>query len=396
MSTLKEVCKKMAIEEDAKFMKQFESIPVKIKVGGKEDLDPRNWDKPSKAVVASDGCGNGCIIFRCGPHLDEEINAVGSRLSDLGLDDCPEGIWVWEGIYRGITHPSTPNGPEEYDTEVDGKFLIPTAAEWSCIRTNVCPWDEKEWFKDYVSDTDFLRMSIEEEKKKDREFVFDLVKQEDKTIMAKYDLCTKQNVAALQKQEFVTNTGRNQGKTKELMESVERLAKISKEKYIDFYDFKLTNNQEPSLEGDCVAQCLNCVWLGFEGYTCTCGSPMMSMDSDRIRKEKENGEAGRQQSMKKCSACRAGLPLGSGRYHYDKGDLTIPCTHNPNTGEAYDQSTGVAQTRKLKTKWSIIDVQSMPPGANLIFVGEPQLKCECGGDRANTTHSDWCPKGETK
>ena len=24
----------------------------------------------------------------------------------------------------------------------------------------------------------------------------------------------------------------------------------------------------------------------------------------------------------------------------------------------------------------------------------PEKKCECGGEKANTTHSDWCPKFE--
>jgi len=25
---------------------------------------------------------------------------------------------------------------------------------------------------------------------------------------------------------------------------------------------------------------------------------------------------------------------------------------------------------------------------------KPKLKCECGGEKAKTTHSDWCPKYE--
>src|SRR3990167_6744841 len=95
-----------------------------------ESEDPRNWEKPSRALIASDGSGNGCILFYCGAHLEEEIRAVGQQLSDLGLDDCPDGVWVWEGVYAGITYPSSPNGPEEYDTEIRGNFREPKSFEW--------------------------------------------------------------------------------------------------------------------------------------------------------------------------------------------------------------------------------------------------------------------------
>ena len=39
------------------------------------------------------------------------------------------------------------------------------------------------------------------------------------------------------------------------------------------------------LEGDCIAQCLNCIRAGHEnGYACKCGKPQWTMDSDAIRK----------------------------------------------------------------------------------------------------------------
>ena len=381
-----------------------ETIPVEIKVGGKEDLDPRNWDKPSKAVVASDGMGNGCVLFHCGAHIDEEINSIGRALSSLGLDDCPDGVWVWEGVYRGITHPSTPNGPEEYDTECVGGFKEPDDMEWMKIRNNICPWDKDEWLKSYVSEADFLRTAIEEEKKRSygpsilQPYIADWIKQEDKAMMANYDPCIQINVAALQKQE-----------DKKLLEAAERLS--------------FANYSHNEMTGDCVAQCLNCVWQGFEGYACTCGSPMMSMDSNRIREEKENGVLGRQQSMKNCSACRAGLPLGSGRHHYDEGDITVPCTHNPITGEAYPKMDHfdfippmpneyqeyierlrkqIQDTYAISKDYFILDgdrvvarpVEHIP--VEHIKVEIALAKCDCGGERANTTHSDWCSKGGTK
>jgi hypothetical protein len=39
------------------------------------------------------------------------------------------------------------------------------------------------------------------------------------------------------------------------------------------------------LEGDCIAQCLNCIRAGYEnGYSCKCGNPQWTMSSDSIRK----------------------------------------------------------------------------------------------------------------
>jgi hypothetical protein len=100
-----------------------------------------DFSKPSKAVIACDGDGNGIVLWYTGAHLVVEIceHGCGVRLDDLGLDDAPEGISVWEGIYYGTQH-ETMDGVE-YDTEVSGDFRKPTAEEWDSIRDNVCPWD---------------------------------------------------------------------------------------------------------------------------------------------------------------------------------------------------------------------------------------------------------------
>jgi hypothetical protein len=46
------------------------------------------------------------------------------------------------------------------------------------------------------------------------------------------------------------------------------------------------NKLESDLDGDCMAQCLNCIRAGYEdGYQCKCGNPQWSMDSSAIRRE---------------------------------------------------------------------------------------------------------------
>lgn len=100
-----------------------------------------DFSKPSKAVIACDGDGRGIVLWYTGAHLCGEIceHGCGVFLDDLGLDDAPEGISVWEGIYRGTRHETTDG--VEYDTEVSGSFREPTTEEWADICVNLCPWD---------------------------------------------------------------------------------------------------------------------------------------------------------------------------------------------------------------------------------------------------------------
>jgi hypothetical protein len=66
-----------------------------------------------------------------------------SRLDDLGLDDAPEGISIWEGIIK-TSHTNTPDA-NEYESWLAGDFRDPTPEEWEAIRKNECPWDEDDW-----------------------------------------------------------------------------------------------------------------------------------------------------------------------------------------------------------------------------------------------------------
>ena len=102
--------------------------------------EPSAFDFPSKAVIASDGKGNGCILCYVGEHLRVEIDAAGHQLDCLGLDDAPSGISVWEGKYVGV--PGSYEYPWEGDSEVRGSFRDPTPEEWVAIKANECPWEE--------------------------------------------------------------------------------------------------------------------------------------------------------------------------------------------------------------------------------------------------------------
>lgn len=112
-------------------------------VATEESEQKIDWSKPSKAVIAN-GCQGGSILFCAGPHVQSFIDEAGSsHLDDLGLDDAPEGISIWEGKIKTV-HYHTPDC-NEHDSWLDGSYRRPTSEEWAAIQANECPWKSDEW-----------------------------------------------------------------------------------------------------------------------------------------------------------------------------------------------------------------------------------------------------------
>jgi hypothetical protein len=106
--------------------------------------DEREWDpkKPSRGVIA---CGNdaGCVLYYVGAALANQFEDGLCQLDDLGLDDAPEGISIWEG--RGRWNRGPWDCPDDGDYELVGKFRPPTADEWAAIQRGECPWPAADW-----------------------------------------------------------------------------------------------------------------------------------------------------------------------------------------------------------------------------------------------------------
>lgn len=93
---------------------------------------------PSKAVVVN-GTHSGCVLFYAGRHITEEIEETGLHtLSDLGLDDAPFGINIWEGVYVWV--PGNWEYPQDVESRPEGSFRPPTNEEWQAIMANQNPW----------------------------------------------------------------------------------------------------------------------------------------------------------------------------------------------------------------------------------------------------------------
>ena len=102
--------------------------------------EPQPEPPVSRAVIAN-GRSNGCVVWWTGAHLHNEIHEAGlSDLGDLGLDDAPHGISVWEGYYH-YTNSLGPEGVNEGGEAIpQGVFRAPTAEEWAAIHENRTPW----------------------------------------------------------------------------------------------------------------------------------------------------------------------------------------------------------------------------------------------------------------
>lgn len=112
-------------------------------LNGEEDGPPEyDWSKPSLAVVASDGDGRGCVLWTAGPHVQSFLDEIGRGLDDIGLDDAPDGISVWEGKIKTYHYYEG-----DYDADLTGKFREPSDEEWQSIQRGECPWNDEDWIK---------------------------------------------------------------------------------------------------------------------------------------------------------------------------------------------------------------------------------------------------------
>lgn len=91
------------------------------------------------AVIAGDDRGHSIVLWHHGEQIDSEVAALGRHTYDLGLDDAPAGVTVWEGRY--VWHPGSYECPNDGDSEAVGKFRAPTDDEWAAIRAGRNPWE---------------------------------------------------------------------------------------------------------------------------------------------------------------------------------------------------------------------------------------------------------------
>lgn len=111
----------------------------------KPNEDPRDWSKPSRAVIACAGSWRAIVLWYVGPHVESFIEQIGGRdVEELGFaNEPPIGISVWEGTITGGRYNSHTGDYD--DAELTGTYRAPSVEEWRWIRQGQCPWDPDAW-----------------------------------------------------------------------------------------------------------------------------------------------------------------------------------------------------------------------------------------------------------
>lgn len=83
----------------------------------------------SKALIASND-GNGVVLAYTGTTIESEIDdCIGSHdITDLGLDDAPDGLSVWVGEFETMA-----DGDGEFSSYARGEFRDLTPFEWKLL-----------------------------------------------------------------------------------------------------------------------------------------------------------------------------------------------------------------------------------------------------------------------
>lgn len=96
------------------------------------------------ALIANGPFG-GCVLAYVGRDLDWDIREGGvSDLANLGLDDAPDEISIWEGHYVYFRDTGYEGVDEGWSFRPVGAFRPPTDEEWTAIREGRSPFEEEE------------------------------------------------------------------------------------------------------------------------------------------------------------------------------------------------------------------------------------------------------------
>jgi hypothetical protein len=105
-----------------------------------DDSGEETWT-PSVVLIAM-GPNSGTVLEYRGSGITNEIQEAGLYgLDEIGLDDAPQGLSIWEGDY--VYEPGYVDGYEalgEGEMHPSGKFRGLTADEWEKLRKGESLW----------------------------------------------------------------------------------------------------------------------------------------------------------------------------------------------------------------------------------------------------------------
>lgn len=119
-------------------MSGFKRIFDRDKEGEPSDSEPV---VPSKGLIACNGSGRGIVLAYVGTSITWHAEMYSTELDELGLDDAPQGLSIWEGE-MGSVQVNTADGID-FDFEATGNFRPLTQEEWITLSKTGEPWEQK-------------------------------------------------------------------------------------------------------------------------------------------------------------------------------------------------------------------------------------------------------------
>ena len=81
----------------------------------------------------------GAILYSRGKDLEKELEEFPGFLDELGLDDAPDGISIWEGFFEARITVYPKDKVECYSTHPVGRFRKLTDKEWAALKRGFNP-----------------------------------------------------------------------------------------------------------------------------------------------------------------------------------------------------------------------------------------------------------------
>jgi len=92
--------------------------------------------RPKSRALIAQGPRHGAVVDYDGPGITDEIEEAGLyELDELGLDDAPDGLSIWEGDYFfSMGYSEGYPAPGESESQPRGAFRSLTDDEWGQLR----------------------------------------------------------------------------------------------------------------------------------------------------------------------------------------------------------------------------------------------------------------------
>jgi hypothetical protein len=125
----------------------LDALDLDARVAELDEAEQQQRNKVSSIALVANGPKGGAVIEYRGDDISIEMEEPGCdrTLEDLGFDDAPQGLSIWEGKFLWVAvYTEGYVDPSQGYTMPKGSFRALTTEEWETLRTQGRIWDKPE------------------------------------------------------------------------------------------------------------------------------------------------------------------------------------------------------------------------------------------------------------